>query len=216
MNDENAFSHIKTPITPDGRTGFNERGNLMAWTAPDESGAQSGYYIADVRPYKCYICDRGWGNTTEELLNQTQDASHPGQYMHKTCLYGHQKLVSRNQITDSLIAAGFLFDMTEIPARYPGSTPWQRVSVLLGDPDRTDSSFRIVMGRRRHVWELRLHGAGDLSDKFEDVKETKGYQEQSKEDPELGPYYLVHAWETDQMIDYLSRFWSAIPGLTPR
>jgi len=201
---------IEKPITPDGRTGFDQFGQLVSITAPDEDGYQTLRVIRDVRPCTCYICGRGWGNTTEELANQTNNE---GRMMHETCLQGVRKLRSLESTQTALADAGFLFDLEEVPPRYPYSTPWQRVTVLRNDVDRTDSGWRIVLGRRKRVWEVRLHQAEiapNIHARFNDVTNTKGHAVATEAEPEFGPYYYVHAWDKEELVDYLKRFHSYI------
>lgn len=203
-------------ITPDGRTGFDKHGQLWSWTARDVEGRTSGHLIRDVRGCTCYICGQGWELTTERLKDQMFDDE---RIMHHTCFDGHLKINARNDIRNALIEAQFLFNLEEVPPRYPHSTPWQRVKVLCNDRERSDSNFRIVIGRRKRVWELRLHGCSDVSKKFEDVNDTKGYEDgayREFDDPEFGPYYYVHAWTKHQMVDYLDRFRQLIPASIDR
>lgn len=197
-------------ITPDGRTGFDQFGQLMTWTVPDADGYKTGRIIKDVRSCTCYICGKGWGNTSEELADQ---ARHDDLDMHKTCYFGHRKMQERQFWIDSLMAAGYLFKHTEVETQYPGSTPWQQITVLGNDTGRTDTGIRLVVGRRKSVWELRVHGVGELSCNFADVEDTLGYDTQYSP---LGPHFYVHAYTKAQVIDYLTRFRLAIPCDTDR
>lgn len=192
------------PITADGRTGFDKFGQLMSWTLPDEAGYKTGTFIQDVRSCTCYICGKGWGNTTEDLKDQSIDEDLT---MHASCLFGYRKMKERFFWQDALIAAGYIFNSEEVPARYPHSTPWKRISIFSNESGHTDTGYRLVVGKRKRVWELRLHIAVDVSPLFKDVKDTKGYSYQpSKEEPEFGPYYYIHAYSIAQVVDYLLRF----------
>lgn len=200
-------------ITPDGRVGFDKHGQLWAWTERDDEGYSSGSIIRDVRDSTCYICGQGWELTADRLADQFMI---DGRLIHRTCGYGHQKMDAYRDVQHACIDAGYLFNMEEVPPRYPHSTPWQRITVLGNDKDRTDTGFRIVLGRRKRVWEVRGHRLGDLTEVFRDVGDTKGYSQDSEEDPDFGPYYYVHAWTKLQLVDYLTRFRQAIPASTDR
>jgi hypothetical protein len=207
------MNQIVKPITPDGRTGFDTYNQLMSVTLPDPHGYTTMRMIADVRSCECYICGKGWGNTTDELLNQTHVDD---RVMHRSCHEGVMKMNAYRDISNACIEAGFLFKMEEVPPRYPHSTPWQRITIMLNDAARSDSGYRLVIGRRKRVWELRLHRAGDLSAHFTDVDDTKGFSQSSDDEPEFGPYYYVHVWDKDQMISMLKRFHSLIPASISR
>lgn len=206
-------NEIVDPITPDGRTGFDKYGQLVSWTLPDENGTR-GYHVRDVRGKICYICNKGWQMTTEDFCNQTIDDR--GNLMHLDCLNGYHKINAYETISKALITAGFLFKCEEVPPRYPHSTPWQRITIYCNDLLRSDSGFRIVMGRRKRVWELRLHNVPDVDLYFNDVTNTKGYSCPSKEEPHFGPYFYVHAWSKEDLVDYLIRFHKAIPAAISR
>lgn len=205
---------IVKPITADGRTGFDEFNQLIAWTKPTASGMRQGRMIKDVRTCTCYICGKGWGNTTEDLLDQVAIEKRD---MHLSCWEGHQKLNAYYDIQRALIDAGFLFSMEEVEPRYPYSTPWQRITVLLTEK-REDSGFRIVLGRRKRVWELRVHNVGDLTEKFPNLTNTTmGYNEKgSVDEQQFGPYFYIHAWTKQEMVDYLKVFHAAIPAKIDR
>jgi hypothetical protein len=198
------MNDIVKPITPDGRTGFDKFGQLFSWSVPDLEGNMNGRIIADVRDKLCYICNRGWGNTSGELRDQVYEN---GIFMHGSCAEGFAKLRERYLLSDALIDGGFLFDFEEVPPRYPHSTPWRRVDILTNEYPRKSSGFKIVMGRRKRVWEIRAHGVGDMSKEFEDMgNDTRGFIESSEDEPEFGSYYMVHAYSKEKMIDYLRRF----------
>ncbi len=203
------MNKIITPITPDGRTGFDEFGQLFSVTVQDKDGYVTGRVIRDVRAMKCYICDRGWGNTTEELQDQTTYDKFP---VHKNCYSGMRKVQDREVIVSALIDAGFLFDVTELEPRYPdpGTPPALQISILHADDDRTPSKYTIVVARRRRVWDIHFHGGGDLTEIFEDVDDTKGYSNSipagDAEAEALGTHFYVHCWNKTQMVNYLTRF----------
>jgi hypothetical protein len=201
---------IVKPITPDGRTGFDEYGQLFTWSVPDADGYKTGHIIRDVRAMKCYICDRGWGNTTEELQDQTSYDKFP---VHKNCYAGMRKVQDRDTISAAFIDAGFMFKMTDLDPRYPdpGTPPARQISILHADDDRTPSKYNIIIARRRRVWNIQMHGAGDMTKIFQDVTDTKGYtgedyQGYEETDRHLGAHFYVHCWDKKQMVDYLTRF----------
>lgn len=196
------MNQIVRPITADGNTGYDQYNQLIAWTE-EADGYRTGRMIKDVRACKCYICGKGWGNTTKELLDQV---ALDGRDMHNSCYDGWRALNSYYDIQKAVMDAGFLFRMDEVPPRYPRSTPWQRITVLHADKDRSDSGFRIVLGRRKRVWELRLHGTADLTDKFDKPNNTKGYSECSDEDAEFGGYFYIHAWDKKELVEFLRIF----------
>lgn len=203
---------IVKPITPDGRTGFDQYDQLMTWTVPDTNGYARGRIISDVRTHTCYICGRGWENTTESLCDQVAEDD---MFMHQTCYFGHRKLAEKRLLTDALIKADFLCRLEEVPPRYPHSTPWQRVSLLKNDQARSDSGFKIVLGSRKRVWEVRLHAPIEylnrLQEKTKDYPETNGFRHESSDDPDLGSYFFLHAWSMDQLIEFLKLFQSVLP-----
>lgn len=212
-------NEVLRPITADGRTGFDQFDQLVSWSKPDGDGYKTGRIIRDVRDRVCYICGQKWELTTESLQNQKIDGR--GNALHQTCLEGANKLEAYRTIADALISAGYIFADEEVEPRYSYSTPWQRVTVLTANKDRADTGCRVVLGRRKRVWEVRFHG-GSLIDvlaiakHFDDVTDTKGFHDSSGSEPEFGPYYYVHAWTEEQLVDYLSRFRKAIPAKTDR
>jgi hypothetical protein len=210
---------IKEAITPDGLAGFDELGQLWVWTPKikEEDDYQTGSIYRDVRHCKCYICNKSWELTSESLKDQYYDQS--GRLMHMTCLQGVNKLQAHQDIQEALIDAGYLFSMLEVPPRYPHSTPWQIVTVLANEGNkRPDTGVRIVLGRRKRVWEIRFHGctAALGTELFDHVTDTKGWQQESQEDSEYGKYYYVHAYTKADMVKYLEAFRKSIPFVTAR
>lgn len=220
--------NLVRPVTPDGLTGFDEYNQFISWTEPNIHGMSEGRPIADVRNSLCYICGKQWALTSVDLRNQTHDRR--GNAMHYTCLQGYNKILAYQEIEHALIEAGYLFDTEEVPSRYAGGdgTPWQRVKVLGNDKDRTDTKYRIVLGKRKKVWEIRFHNTSEggvvngpevmkeVTNQFDDVDDTKGHSPMSADDPAFGPYYYVHAWTHSQLEDYLTRFRKLIPVPTNR
>lgn len=217
------MNKIIDAITYDGRTGFDQYGQLVSWTEPDAEGYSNGIMIRDVRGCTCYVCGRKWELTTEAFRDQLVDDER--RLMHRTCYDGVAKMNAHHDIKTALLKAGYLFSMEEVPPRYPHSTPWQRITVLSNRKDRADTDYRIVLGRRKRVWEIRFHalnsleafGAHDISPLFEDVTDTKGISyDVSEHEPEFGKYFYVHAWTEEQLVDYLTRMRLAIPAETDR
>lgn len=197
MNNTLGNSIIR-PITSDGNTGFDQFNQLMSYLTED--GITRGSMIHDVRGKRCYLCDKGWELTTLALRDQEKLENQ--EMAHASCIYGYRKLTEYYNIRNVLISAGYLFNLTEEPPKYPGSTPWQLVKILRADKDRTDTYQRIELGRRKRVWEIRFINS-NVPHLFSDVDDTKGYHEA---DDTSSAYYYVHAWTVDQLIDYLRRF----------
>lgn len=203
---------IVKSITSDGRTGFDQYNQLIAWTKPDGDGMTQGRMIKDVRTCTCYICGKGWGNTTEELVDQNMVNDHD---VHNTCLYGYRKINAHFDIQQALMNAGYLFNMEEVPPRYPNSTPWQRIKILHADKERSDTGFRITLGRRKRVWEVRGHNfSTNLEPVFKHINETKGYGGPSAEEPEFSTYHYVHAHTKATLVEVLKLFRAEFQKLT--
>lgn len=214
---------ILEPITRDGRTGFDKYGQLVNWSLPDEHGYKNGIIICDVRGHTCYVCGQSWKLDSESLRDQITD--NYKRLMHRTCYDGVAKVNAHSAIVEALMKAGYLFSTEEVPPRYPHSTPWQRITVFSNNKNRDDTGYRIVLGRRKRVWEIRFHalnsleafGVHDISPLFEDVTDTKGVSyDVSEHEPEFGKYFYVHAWDEGQLVDYLTRMRLAIPAETDR
>ncbi len=193
------MNQIVKPIVPDGRTGYDKYGQLISWTKPDAEGNSSGRMIKDVTAHKCYICDKSWELTSESLRDQVV---FDGKVAHDTCYYGWQKLTEYYTLQNALIDAGYLFSMTEAEPQYPHSTPWQTITILHNDKDRTDTGRSIFMGRRKRVWSINFKASNEqtpseIAALFEDVEDTKYVNDD---------HFIVHAWSKKQLVDYLRRF----------
>lgn len=200
---------VKT-ITPDGRVGFDKFDQLWAQAKPESDGTIVSTMISDVRGKECRICQRGWDLTADHMLDQAR-LNH--WMVHRKCLEGYDAVQSFYEIQRAFIAAGYLFRMEEIPSQYPYSPPWQEIIILQNDTDRTPvAGVKVVVGRRKRVWEIQAHGFGDLASQFEDVDDTKGYAT----DPSVPQHYYIHAWTVNQLIRYLERIRMTIPLDTSR
>lgn len=199
---------VKT-ITPDGRIGFDKYDQLWAEGEPESDGTVTSIMIRDVRGMTCRLCQKGWMSTTESLSDQIRF----GEWMaHKGCAEGYAATNSYYEIQNAFIKAGYLFNMQEIPSQYPHSPPWQEITILQNDTQRTPvGGVKVVVGRRKRVWEIQAFGFDDLSSKFEDVTDTKGYAADS---PTM--HYYIHAWRLDQLVDYLTRIRQTIRLSTDR
>lgn len=201
---------IVTPIVHDGRTGFDQFGQLVSWSLPNSEGESTGVLIRDVRCMVCKICNRGWQLTSESLQDQ---ARLDEWVVHKSCHNGWTALRSHFEIQGMLIRAGYLFRDEEIPSQYPDSPPWKRVTILQNDRDRTPVEGKyVIIGERRRVWEIQAFGFGDLGALFSDVENTKGFVPADR----LHSRFYVHAWDENQSVDYLTRIRRAIPLNTSR
>lgn len=205
------MNDIVRSITPDGRTGFDKYDQLWTWSEPDASGEQRGTMIRDVRGMTCKLCQKGWELTSASMQDQERFGS--GWVVHKGCREGFASVNSFYDIQGMFIKAGYLFQMDEIPSQYPYSPPWQEITILQNDNDRTPVvGTKVVIGRRKRVWEIQAFGFGDLSPLFTDVEDTKGYAT----DPSVPQHYYIHAWTQEQAVDYLTRIRLTIPLDTGR
>ncbi len=211
------MNDIITPITADGRTGFDRFGQLVTWTLPDSGGYRTGYVLEDVREATCAICGQPWKNSSEDFQNQhvARGLLKP-LVVHRTCYQGLEDMTER-ALWSRLLRDVFSFSARELPNQYWKShpthrgTPWFELSVqgISAEGRFQDvipgrgSSLLIVAGRRKRVWELRLYGLGDLDDTFRDVEHTKGCALAHGEDEK---HYYIHAWEEKELSDYLKRF----------
>lgn len=214
------------PIVPDGRTGYDQFGQLMTWTEPDAAGYRRGWQIRDVRECACAICNQGWDLTSERLQDQAF-VDHGKKPVHRTCLQGVHEL-NEMWLWDRLMQN--LGDFTpyhveEGEVRYLHSTRSRTITILNYDKERTPSPVKLLVYRRKRVWELRIYGLGDLREHFVDFRAGKGstinYQttrgfEDATEDSEA--YYYIHAWEEEQALEILKVFkarWEASGLVTP-
>ena len=204
-------NEIVKPITEDGRTGFDQYGQLMSWSLPDASGAVTGTMIRDVRGIPCRICNRGWLPTTEGMRDQVRINEW---VVHGACHMGWRSLNNYYDAQEMLIKAGYLFNMEEVESQYPGSPPWISVRILQNDNERTPvPDRRIIFGQRKRVWEIQAIGFGNLGSLFEEVQDTKGY---TARDGGRRMHYYIHAWTKEQVVDYLARIRKTISLPTDR
>lgn len=193
---------VVNPIVPDGRTGWDQFGQLMTWTLPDKDGFKKGWPLRDVRECTCMICGRGWELTSESLQDQQwiDDREVP---VHGRCLQGFRELTERYFWTGlmyKLRGGGMIpFHVEEGEPQYPGSTKSRTITILNYDEDRTPSPVKIAVHRRKRVWDITIHGLGDFTEEFKDRDVTKGYSEESNS-------YYIHAWTEEECLSALKIF----------
>ncbi len=151
-------TNITRPIDTEGRLGFDERGQLLAyWDTGDGDGSYCSTVVPDLRHQFCALCKRGWPSNAEAFRDH-YFVNNVFRFVHKTCWAGHLTLAECDMWQGLLIAGGFvLFEIRTIPNEYRGgwNLPWYEVSFTGYIP-------KMKLGRRKNVYHLSMH---DLSDK---------------------------------------------------